>query len=146
VSKDGELGFEPEQLSFGGAIELPLLGSGVTSIAFGNVAGDGKGGDDEGIGGGFGFAPSAVAHDAKDLAAEGNRFLPDFEISEAPSHGHTMATQPAGSDIEPLPPGANARDQGIAALGGLRESLLVIFFTSPSSPRLLPVSGPPYGH
>jgi len=146
VSKDGKLGFQPEQLSFGGAIKLSLLGGGVSSIAFGDVPGDGKCGDDEGIGGRFGFAPSAVAHDAKYFAAEGNRFLPDFEIPEASGHGHTIAALPAGSGIEPLPPGANARDQGIAALGGLRESLLVIFFTSPSSPRLLPVSGPPYGH
>ena len=146
MSKNGKLGFQPEQLSLGGAIELSLLGSGVSSIAFGNVAGDCKGGDDEGIGGRFGFAPSAVAHNAKYLAAEGNRFLPDFEIPEASSHDYTMVALPAGSGIVPLPPGANARDQGIAALGGLRESLLVIFFTSPSSPRLLPVSGPPYGH
>jgi hypothetical protein len=87
-----------------------------------------------------------VAHHAEYLAAEGNRLLPDFEISEASSHGHTMAALPAGSGIEPLPPGANARDEGIAAQRGLRESRLVIFFTSPSSPRLLPVSGPPYGH
>jgi hypothetical protein len=146
VSKDGKLGFQPEQLSFGGAIELSLLGSGVASVAFGDVARDGKGGDDEGIGGRFGFAAGAVAHHAKDLTPEGNRFLPDFEIPEASSHVQTMAVRPAGSDTEPLPPGANARDQGIAALRGLRESPLVIFFTSPSSPRLLPVSGPPYGH
>lgn len=146
MSKDGKLGFQPEQLSLGGAIELSLLGSGISSIAFGNVAGDCKGGDDEGIGGRLCFAASAVAHDAKDLAAEGNRFLPDFEIPEASSHGHTMSALPAGSGIEPLLPGANARDEGIAAPRGLRESPLVIFFTSPSSPRLLPVSGPPYGH
>ena len=111
MSKDGKLGFQPEQLSFGSAIELSLLGGGVTSIAFGDVAGDCKGGDDEGIGCRFGFAPSAVAHDAKYLATEGNRFLPDFEISEASSHGHTMDARPGRTDIKPLPLGADARDQ-----------------------------------
>jgi len=109
VSKDGKLGFEPEQLSFGGAIELSLLGSGVSSISLGDMAGDRKGGDDECIRRRFGFAPRAVAHEAKYFAAERNRLLPDFEISQASCHGHTMAPLPCGTDIKPLRPGPKAR-------------------------------------
>ena len=143
MSKDRKLGFQPEQLSFGGAVKLSLLGSGVAAIAFGDVPGDGKGGDDERIGGSLGFTPGALAHDTKDFSAECNRLLPDLEIPQASRHAHTMTAPIRGSGIKPFPLGANERD---AAERGLREFLLVIFFTSPSSPRLLPVSGPPYGH
>ena len=146
MSKDRKLGLQPEQLSFGSTIELALLGSGVAAIAFGDVPGDREGGDDERIGGGLGFAPGALTHDAKHFAAERNRLLPDLEVPQASCHVHTMAALLAGTDIKPFPLGANARDQLIAAERGLRESPLVIFFTSLSSPRLLPVSGPPYGH
>ena len=143
MSKDGKLGFQPEQLSFGGAVELSLFGRRIAAIAFGDVPGDRKGGNDERIGGSLGLAPGALAHDAKHFAAERNRLLPDLEVPQASRHAYTMAAPLGGSDIKPLPLGANERD---AAERGLRESPLVIFFTSRSSPRLLPVSGPPYGH
>ena len=146
MSKDRKLGFQPEQLSFGGAVELSLLGSGIAAVAFGDVPGDRKGSDDERIGGSLGLAPGAPAYDAKHFATERNRLLPDLEVPQASRHAHTMAGRLGGTITKPFPLGANARDQVIAAERGLRESPLVIFFTSLSSPRLLPVSGPPYGH
>lgn len=94
MSKNRKLGLEPKQLSLGGAIELPLFGSRVASVALGDMAGDREGGDDECIRGRFGFAPSAVAHDAEYFAAQGNRLLPDLEIPKASCHGHTMAELP----------------------------------------------------
>ena len=111
VSKDRKLGFQSEQLPFGGTIELSLLGSCVASISLGDVTGDRKGGGDERISGCLGFASRALAHNAKNFAAESDCLLPDFEIPEASGHGHTMAALPAGTDIKRFPLGADGREQ-----------------------------------
>jgi hypothetical protein len=109
VSKNRKLGFEPEQLSFGSAIKLALLGSRIAAISVGDVAGDREGSDDERIGGGLGLAPGAMTDEAEYFAAQGNCLLPDFEIPQASCHGHTMPALLVDTGTGSLPIGANAR-------------------------------------
>ena len=109
MSKNRKLRFEPEQLSFGGSVELPLFGNRIASVALGDMPGDGESGDDERVGGSLGFPASAVAHDAEDFAAEGNRLLPDFEVPQASCHGDTIAGARGERDIKTVPSGANDR-------------------------------------
>lgn len=81
VSKDRKLSLELKQISFGGAIELALLGYGVATVTLGDVAGDSERGTNDSVGGGLRFAARAVLDDAQYFAAKGDRFLPDFEVS-----------------------------------------------------------------
>ena len=86
VAQYGELRFEPQQVALRGAIELPLLRSGVAAVALGDVARDGKCGEDQRVGGGFGLAARHMAYDAKHFATQRDGFLPDFEITHTRCH------------------------------------------------------------
>src|SRR5436190_9065750 len=56
-------------------------------VAFGDMARDGKCGKNQRVGSGLGFAARRMPHHAKDFATQCDRFLPDFEITNARSHG-----------------------------------------------------------
>ena len=87
MSKNRELSLEPEQLSFGSAIELSLFGGGIASISLGDMARNSKGGENDSVRSRFRLATRAMSHDAEDFAAERDCLLPDLEIPEAPCHG-----------------------------------------------------------
>jgi len=86
MSKDSELCFELQQVSFGGSIELTLLWCGIAAITLGDVTRDGDGCNDDGVGSGFGFAPRAMFDDAQHLAAERDCLLPDFQVPQTSRH------------------------------------------------------------
>ena len=91
VAEDGDLCLESEQLPFSGAVQLPLLGGGVLAVAVGDVSGDGEGGERDGVRDGFGLATCGLANGTDDIAREGDGFLPDFEVSDATSHGRKIS-------------------------------------------------------
>lgn len=95
VAQDGELSFESEQVSFRGSIELSLFGSGVAPVALGDMTRDGNCREDERVGGSLGFALGDVANDAEDLASQGDRFLPHFEVPHAGCHAGEDAARDA---------------------------------------------------
>lgn len=78
VAKDRKLSLEAEQISFGRAIELSLFRRGVAAVALRDMTGDGESGEEQCVGSSLCLAASAVPNEAKDLAAEGNSFLPDL--------------------------------------------------------------------
>jgi len=78
VSKDRKLCFELQQISFGGAVQLTLLGCGVTAITLGDVAANRERGINDSVGSGFGFAPRAVPHHAQYFATKGDGLLPNL--------------------------------------------------------------------
>jgi len=80
VSKDRQLSFELEQISFGGAVKLTLLRCRVAPIALGDVAGDCERRTNDGVGSSLRFSTCAVLDDAQDFAAKGDCLLPDFEV------------------------------------------------------------------
>ena len=100
VSKDRKLSFELQQISFGGAIELALLGCGVAAIALRDVAGNGKRGTNDSVGGGFRFSARAVLDDAQYFAAERDGLLPDFEVPETSGHARRIGESAALSGIK----------------------------------------------
>lgn len=100
MSKDRKLSLELKQISFGGAVELTLLGYGVAAVTLGDVAGDGERGSNDCVGSSLRFATRAVLDDAQDLAAEGDRLLPDFEVPETPGHARRIAAVLATSGIK----------------------------------------------
>ena len=92
MAKNGELRFEPQQVALGCSVELALLRRGIATIAFGDMTADGQCRDGDGISSCLRLASRALSYDAQDFAAEGDRFLPDFEISYAAGHGEKMPT------------------------------------------------------
>jgi len=102
VTQNGKLCLEPQQVALRGAIQLPLLGRSVSAIAFGHVTGDGKRGEDEGVGRALRFTSCTVANDAKHLTTECNGLLPDFEIADAPSHAPKMKVEAPNTGINRL--------------------------------------------
>ena len=92
VSKDRELCFELQQISFGGAVQLTLLGCGVSAITLGDMGANRERGINDCVGGGLGFTPSAVPDYAQHFAAKGDRLLPNLEIPETAGHARRIAT------------------------------------------------------
>lgn len=90
LARDGEVGFQAEQFPFRRSVELPLLWSGVTSIAVGDGAGSGEGTQHELVGDDFRFTPGPLAGAADDFGAEGDGFLPYLEVSDVGGHGDNM--------------------------------------------------------
>ena len=76
LTENGQLGLETKELAFCGAVELPLFGSGVTSIAVGDGARGGQCGQHELIGRDFGLPPGVLAGGSDDVGSEGDRLLP----------------------------------------------------------------------
>ena len=139
MAKDRKLSLESEQISFSGAIELPLLGRSVAAITFRDVTGDGERREHHRVGRGFRFSARGVAYGPQHFAAENDGFLPDLEIADASSHG--------GQDGEPAIGSADQFDatssgvtrgrfpgftRGPGTKRVLQETELVIFFTSAS--------------
>lgn len=87
MAKNRKLSFEAEQVSFGGAIQLPLLRGCIPSITFGHMAGDRERGNDQRVRSRLRLSTGAVLDDAKHLASEGDGLLPNFEVSHASCHG-----------------------------------------------------------
>ena len=100
MSKNRKLSLELKQISFGGAIELTLLGRGVAAITLGDVAGNGERGTNDCIGGGLRFAARAVLHDAQYFAAKGDGLLPDFEIPETSGHARMIGAKAPATGIK----------------------------------------------
>ncbi len=90
MAKNGELCFEPQQVTLGGAIELPLLGYRIPAVSLGDVARHGESRDDHGVGGRFRFTSRALPDDAQHFAAERDGFLPNFEVPDSRSHVGNM--------------------------------------------------------
>jgi hypothetical protein len=100
VAEDGELGLEPEQVAFCSPVQLPLLGCCVAPVTLSNVTRYGECGEDDRVRRAFGFAPCTVPNDAEHLAPEGDGLLPDFEITDASSHGAKMTARALACGID----------------------------------------------
>lgn len=100
LPSDRQLSFESKQLAFGGSVELALLRSGVPSIAVGDRAGRGEGGEHELISDNLSFASCPLSRRPDHLPSEDDCFLPDLEIPDARCHaeqdGHEVAA--SGTD------------------------------------------------
>jgi hypothetical protein len=102
VAKDRKLCLEPKQVPFCGTIQLTLFGSRVAAIALSDMAGYGESGGDQGVGRRFRFTSRAVSDDAKQFAAECNRFLPDLEVPHASSHRRKVVRRVSASGIDSM--------------------------------------------
>lgn len=81
LPRDGELGFQAEQGTFGRDVRFALLGGGGAGEAVGDVGPDRQSGQQDGVGQDLGFSADAGPDRADDVASEGDRLLPDSKLS-----------------------------------------------------------------
>ena len=87
MSRDCELGLELQELPFGGAIELTLLGGGIPPIAVRDGGRGRNGREHQLVADGFGLAPSRLTGGAHGFSSECDGLLPYLQIVNVGGHG-----------------------------------------------------------
>ena len=83
---DGELRLEVEESGLRALIALLLVRGAPTTVALRDERRDGTGGGEQEIGECLRLAPAMAPHCADDVATQGHRLLPDFEITNSGRH------------------------------------------------------------
>jgi hypothetical protein len=100
LSRDGEGRLQPEELAFGGAIELSLLARRISSVSLGDVLGHEHRRHHGVLGDRFDLAAIGVSQRSDDVGAKADRFLPHTKIAKAQAHGAEHAALPDTSTIK----------------------------------------------
>ena len=83
---DGELRLEVEERGLCALIALLLVRGAPTTVSLRDERRDGTGGGEQEIGECLRLAPAMAPHCADDVATQGDRLLPDFEITYSGRH------------------------------------------------------------